>query len=140
MKTKIIAEIGINHNGDINLAKKLIDIACVAGCDYVKFQKRNPDICVPDKQKNIEKITPWGKMTYLEYKYKTEFSEDEYDQIDKYCNDKKIKWFSSVWDKDSVDFMTKYTDCSKVPSALLVNDELLTYTRKKINFLCFQQA
>ncbi len=134
MKTKIIAEIGINHNGDINLAKKLIDVACVAGCDFVKFQKRNPEVCVPEKQKGIEKNTPWGKMTYLEYKFKTEFGEDEYDQIDAYCTEKNIKWFSSVWDLDSVDFMTKYTEYSKVPSALLINDELLKYTRKKNKF------
>ena len=105
---------------------------------FVKFQKRNPEVCVPEKQKGIEKNTPWGKMTYLEYKYKTvEFGEDEYNIIDKYCNSKGIKWFASVWDIDSVDFMTKYTDYSKVPSALLINDALIKYTRKKINFLCF---
>ena len=134
MSVHIIAEIGINHNGDLDIAKKLIQIAAAAGCDSVKFQKRNPDVCVPEHQKSVMRDTPWGKMTYLEYKFKTEFSEDDYDQIDKYCNDKNIKWFSSVWDKDSVDFMTKYTDCAKVPSALLVNDELLTYTRKKNKF------
>ena len=66
MNTKIIAEIGINHNGDLDTAKKLIDVACIAGCDYVKFQKRNPDVCVPEEQKNVMKQTPWGEMTYLE--------------------------------------------------------------------------
>ena len=65
MSIKIIAEIGINHNGDINICKKIIDSAVLAGCDYVKFQKRNPDVCVPEKQKNKIKSTPWGEMTYL---------------------------------------------------------------------------
>ena len=65
----VIAEIGVNHNGDINLCKKLIDVAHMAGCDYVKFQKRNPALCVPEKQKGVMKDTPWGKMTYLHYKY-----------------------------------------------------------------------
>ena len=69
MSVKIIAEIGINHNGDINNAKYLIDAAVLAGCDYVKFQKRNPDICVPEDQKSKIKSTPWGEMTYLEYKH-----------------------------------------------------------------------
>ncbi len=135
MKTKIIAEIGINHNGDIEIAKKLIDVACVAGCDYVKFQKRNPDVCVPAEQKNIEKSTPWGKMTYLEYKYKTEFGEDEYNIIDKYCHSKGIEWFASVWDLDSVDFMKKYTNITKIPSALLTNHELLKHARNNNKFL-----
>ena len=70
MKVKIIGEIGINHNGDLYLCKRLIDAAVLAGCDYVKFQKRDPDICVPDSQKNKPKSTPWGEMTYLEYKHK----------------------------------------------------------------------
>ena len=72
MSVKIIAEIGINHNGDIDVAKKLIDIAAIAGWDFVKFQKRNPELCVPDEQKDKLKLTPWGKMTYLEYKIRIE--------------------------------------------------------------------
>ena len=72
MKIFVIAEIGINHNGDLNIAKKLIDIAKVAGCDAVKFQKRNPDVCVPEHQKSVERDTPWGRMTYLDYKFKVE--------------------------------------------------------------------
>ena len=92
-KTSIIAEIGINHNGSIDITKKLIDMACLSGFDYVKFQKRNPDICVPEHQKNVIRNTPWGKMTYLEYKHKIEFSKNEYDQIDLYCKEKGIKWF-----------------------------------------------
>ena len=83
MKTKIIAEIGINHNGDITLAKQLIDVAVSCGCDYVKFQKRNPDICVPENQKTIKKETPWGEMTYLDYKKRIEFSHDEYSIIER---------------------------------------------------------
>ena len=82
---KIIAEIGINHNGDIETAKKLIDIASFSGCDYVKFQKRTPQLCVPDHQKNQPRSTPWGKMSYLEYKEKIEFGKKEYDLIDHYC-------------------------------------------------------
>ena len=89
-KIKVIAEIGINHNGDINLAKKLIDVALVAGCDFVKFQKRNPDICVPEHQKSIIKSTPWGDMTYIDYKYKVEFGKKEYDEIDDYCKRKTL--------------------------------------------------
>ena len=80
-KVKIIAEIGINHNGDLDVAKKLIDIAAVAGCNSVKFQKRNPEICVPEHQKSVLRDTPWGRITYLDYKYKVEFGKKEYDEI-----------------------------------------------------------
>ena len=73
MSVHIIAEIGINHNGDLDIAKKLIQIAAASGCDSVKFQKRNPDVCVPEHQKSVMRETPWGKMTYLDYKYKVEF-------------------------------------------------------------------
>ena len=107
MKTQIIAEIGINHNGDLNIAKKLIDISEFAGCDVVKFQKRNPDVCVPEHQKGVMRDTPWGKMTYLEYKHKIEFGQDEYDEIDDYCRG-KIAWTASPWDMDSVEFLYKY--------------------------------
>ena len=132
----IIAEIGINHNGDLSIAKKLIDIAKVAGCDVVKFQKRNPDVCVPEHQKTIMRDTPWGKMTYLEYKYKVEFGQREYDEIDVYCKDKKIKWTASPWDLDSLDFLNQYDiPFIKIPSALLTNLELIkesVKTGKKI--------
>ena len=90
MSTYIIAEIGINHNGSLETAKKLIDIAAVAGCDAVKFQKRNPDVCVPEHQKSIPRETPWGTMSYLEYKYRMEFGQEEYDIIDVYCKEKNI--------------------------------------------------
>ena len=77
-KPYFISEIGINHNGDLNIAKKLIDVAVSAGCDAVKFQKRNPDVCVPEHQKQIKRDTPWGEMTYIDYKYKLEFESNEY--------------------------------------------------------------
>lgn len=135
MKVKIIGEIGINHNGDISLCKKIIDAAAKAGCDYVKFQKRNPDLCVPEDQKSVVKTTPWGEMTYLDYKKKIEFGEKEYDIIDKYCEEKNIGWFASVWDKDSVDFMTRYCNIAKIPSALITDNDLIKYSRSKFEFL-----
>ena len=122
----IIAEIGINHNGDIEIAKKLIEVAKSAGCDAVKFQKRNPDICVPDKQKTVMRETPWGYITYLDYKYKVEFEKEEYDIINNYCNELNIHWFASPWDEDSVKFLTRYNlPALKVPSASLNDTELL---------------
>lgn len=125
-KTYIIAEIGINHNGDLNIAKQLIDIAAVSGCDAVKFQKRNPDICVPEHQKNILRDTPWGRMTYLEYKYKVEFEKIEYDEIDQYCKQKGISWSASPWDIDSLYFLQQYDlPFIKLPSAMLTNTELV---------------
>lgn len=139
MKTKIIAEIGINHNGDIEIAKQLILVAKAAGCDYAKFQKRNPDICVPEEQKSLMRKTPWGEITYLEYKWKTEFGEKEYDEIDRFCKEIGINWFASVWDKTSVDFMTKYkTDLGttmKIPSALITDLDLCEYAREKSDCL-----
>ncbi len=135
MSIKIIAEIGINHNGDLSLCKRMIDSAVLAGCNYVKFQKRNPEICVPNHQKNVIRDTPWGKMTYLDYKHKIEFGKYEYDEIDKYCKEKGIGWFASVWDSDSVDFMTQYTDIAKIPSALITDKELPAYAREKFKTL-----
>ena len=118
MNTTIIAEIGINHNGDLNIAKKLIDVASFAGCSVVKFQKRNPELAVPEHQKNIMRETPWGYITYLEYKYKVEFEKKEYDEIDRYCKKKNIDWFASCWDTDSVDFINNYNPpAHKIASA-----------------------
>tara|TARA_Y100000590_G_scaffold470247_1_gene663055 strand:+ start:414 stop:1277 length:864 start_codon:yes stop_codon:yes gene_type:complete len=131
--TYIIAEIGINHNGDINIAKQLIDVAQKAGCDAVKFQKRNPDVCVPEKQKKIMRETPWGYITYLDYKYKVEFEKKEYDIIDQYCKEKNIHWFASPWDTDSVKFLSQYDiPALKLPSASL-NDFELIRSMKKTN-------
>tara|TARA_B100000131_G_C18120119_1_gene612615 strand:+ start:1373 stop:2200 length:828 start_codon:yes stop_codon:yes gene_type:complete len=126
MKTYIIAEIGINHNGSMEIAKRLIDIAAVAGCDAVKFQKRNPDVCVPEHQKHVMRDTPWGKMTYLQYKYRVEFGKKEYDEIDRYCRDKGIAWSASPWDMDSLEFLQQYDiPFIKVPSAMITNEELM---------------
>ena len=123
----VIAEIGINHNGDINIAKKLIDVAVEAGCQAVKFQKRTPAICVPEEQKSQIRETPWGMMTYLEYKERTEFGQVEYAEIDRYCKSKDIDWFASPWDVPSLDFLLGFDPvCIKIASASLTDDELLT--------------
>ena len=130
-KIYIIAEIGINHNGDLEIAKQLIDIAKVAGCDAVKFQKRNPDVCVPEHQKSVERDTPWGRMTYLEYKYKVEFGQKEYDEIDQYCKSKNIAWSASPWDLDSLNFLNQYDlPFIKIPSALLTDLDLISESAK----------
>ena len=128
---KIIAEIGINHNGDISMAKKLISMAKNCGCDYVKFQKRNPDICVPENQKKQMRETPWGYISYLDYKKKIEFSKDDYKIIDDYCKEQKIEWFASVWDLDSLKFIEQFNVSShKIASALVTNLELLKEVAK----------
>ena len=123
----VIGEIGINHNGDLDIAKQLIDAAAEAGCDAVKFQKRTPEICVPDDQKAVERDTPWGRMTYLDYRYKVEFEKEDYDQIETHCAERGIHWFASPWDEPSVDFLEQYDPvCFKVASASLTDDGLLT--------------
>lgn len=127
---KIIAEAGINHNGSVETAKKLIDAAVDAGCDYVKFQKRTPDICVPEHKKSEPRDTPWGTLPYIEYKHKIEFGREEYEEIDAYCRENGIGWFASVWDIPSVQFMSEFTDIGKIPSAHLTNDPVLRATRK----------
>lgn len=132
---KVIAEIGINHNGSLDIAKNLIDAAVLAGFNYVKFQKRNPDLCVPEEQKNLIRSTPWGEITYLAYKNHIEFGKEEYDEIDCYCKEKGIGWFASAWDISSIDFMSKYTDIIKIPSALITNKELIIHARKTFKFL-----
>lgn len=128
--TYIIAEIGINHNGSIDIAKKLIDAAIKSGCDAVKFQKRTPEICVPRDQWDKERDTPWGKMTYIDYKKKIEFSEDDYSSIDKYCKQQGIDWFASCWDEPSVDFIEQFDPVIyKMASASLTDLPLLTKVR-----------
>jgi N-acetylneuraminate synthase len=122
----MVAEIGLNHNGDLQIAKKLIDAAFACNWQCVKFQKRTPEICVPEHQKNIPRDTPWGKMTYLEYRYRVEFGEKEYDYIDMYCREKPILWTASVWDLRSLDFLLQYdVPFIKIPSAELTEDTLL---------------
>lgn len=127
----LIGEIGINHNGNLEITKKLIAAAYACNWDCVKFQKRTPDICVPDKQKYVIRYTPWGAITYLEYKKKLEFEKKEYDYIDKYCKDKPIDWSASVWDLESLDFLLQYdVPFIKIPSALLTDDKLLKRVSK----------
>lgn len=122
----LIAEIGINHNGDIQIAKRLMDAAFACGWNAVKFQKREPDIAVPEAQKNVPKETPWGSMTYIEYKKRIEFQKEEYDIIDKYCKLKPIAWSASPWDLPSLKFLSEYDlPFIKIPSAMLTNDELI---------------
>jgi N-acetylneuraminate synthase len=124
--TYIIGEIGINHNGDVGIAKKLIDAAALSGCDAVKFQKRTPDLCVPPAQRNVMRETPWGIMSYLDYRYRVEFGKAEYAEIDKHCKDRGIAWFASCWDLPAVDFIEEFAPaCYKIASATLTNDELL---------------
>jgi len=134
-KTKIISEIGINHNGDVEIAKRLIDTSVVAGCDFAKFQKRTPDVCVPDHQKSVMRSTPWGEMTYLDYKKKIEFEKEEYDELYDYIKDKPIEIFASVWDKQSVDFMSQYTKYTKIPSALITDIDLCKHARDNFETL-----
>ena len=123
----IIAEIGINHNGEVEVAKKLIDVAKDAGCDAVKFQKRTPKICVPPEQAGVMRETPWGTMTYLEYKERTEFGEIQYKEIDSYCRSRGIVWFASPWDVPSARFLANFeTPVMKIASACLTDDELLS--------------
>ncbi len=122
----IIGEIGINHNGSMETAKKLIDGAALAGCDAVKFQKRTPELCVPKEQRDIIRETPWGKMTYLEYRYMVEFGKEQYEEIDRYCKDRKILWFASCWDEESVEFIEQFDPvCYKAASAALTDISLL---------------
>jgi N-acetylneuraminate synthase len=128
--TYVIAEIGLNHNGDVNIAKQLIDIAAEAGCDAVKFQKRTPEICVPLEQRSVERETPWGRMTYMDYRYRVEFEQDEYSEIDTYCSKYGLHWFASPWDVPSVEFLEKFDVVTyKVASASLTDHELLTAMR-----------
>ncbi len=129
--TYIVAEIGINHNGDIDIAKKLMESAKKYGVDAVKFQKRTPELCVPPDQRGQMRDTPWGYITYLDYRYKVEFDKEQYQEIDRYGKEIGMTWFSSVWDEPSVDFMEPFEPiCYKVPSASLTDHNLLRCLRK----------
>ncbi len=121
-----IGEVGINHNGDLELAKKIILEAKNAGFSAVKFQKRNPELSTPENMKSKFRETPWGEMTYLEYKYKIEFEKKEYDEISKYCKELEIDWFASCWDLDSLDFLLNYEPpVLKIASAKITDKVLL---------------
>ncbi|WP_030254079.1 N-acetylneuraminate synthase family protein [Streptomyces violens] len=126
----VTGEIGINHNGDLENAFALIDAAADAGCDAVKFQKRTPEVCTPRDQWEIERDTPWGRMTYIDYRHRVEFDEDGYRAIADYCKKRNIHWFASPWDVESVDFLEKFeVPAYKVASASLTDDELLKAMR-----------
>ena len=151
-KVVICAEIGINFafgedpSKFMDNVKRLIDVASVAGCDYVKFQKRTPSLCVPEEQKSLPKSVPWRKeeTTYFEYKLDSELGTDDYKEIDRYCDEKGIKWFASAWDKTAVDFLrgfetllpnNKWGVMMKIPSALITDLDLLEYARENCDFL-----
>jgi N-acetylneuraminate synthase len=126
----IVGEIGINHNGELENAFGLIDAAAESGCDAVKFQKRTPRVCTPRDQWDIERDTPWGRMTYIDYRHRVEFGAEEYQAIDDYCKAKDIAWFASPWDTEAVDFLEQYDlPAHKVASASLTDDELLARLR-----------
>jgi len=128
--TYMVAEIGINHNGDLEIAKQLIDVAKWAGADAVKFQKRTPELAVPDDQKDKMRETPWGYITYMEYRERVEFGNQEYAEIDAHCKSKGLTWFVSVWDEPSVDFTEAFDPpCYKVPSASLTDHALLDHLK-----------
>ena len=126
----VIAEIGINHNGSLDLAKKLIAGAARAGADAVKFQKRTPQLCVPVSEWNVMRDTPWGRMSYIDYRWRLELSIDDFNDIDRYCRSLNIQWFASCWDEESVDFIEQFDPPTyKVASASLTDIQLLKRTR-----------
>ena len=122
----VIAEIGINHNGSLELCEKLIEGAARAGCDAVKFQKRTPELCVPLEQWNVMRDTPWGRMSYIDYKRKIEFGVAEFEHVDKVCKRLEMPWFASCWDLPSIEVIERFAPpCYKAASASLTDHELL---------------
>ncbi|WP_434812254.1 N-acetylneuraminate synthase family protein [Microbacterium sp. bgisy189] len=129
--TYVIAEIGLNHNGDVEIAKHLIDVAARAGADAVKFQKRTPEIATPPHMRDTIRETPWGTMTYLEYRHRVEFGRDEYVEIGDYATMAGLDWFASPWDVPSVQFLEDLNVVAhKVASASLTDTEMLTALRE----------
>jgi len=125
-RVHVIAEIGINHNGSLDLAKLLIDGAARAGADCVKFQKRTPEICTPAGQWDVERDTPWGRLKYIEYRRKVEFSAEQYAEIDAHCRARGIQWTASCWDDPSVDIIARFDPpFLKAASACLTDHGLL---------------
>jgi N-acetylneuraminate synthase len=134
----LIGEIGVNHNGSLETALLMVDMAKANGCDLVKFQKRNPDICVPESKKSEMRETPWGYISYLEYKHKIEFGEEEFKAINLHCKQIGIAWSASAWDLESQKFLKKYNlSFNKVASAMNTNLPLLEKiaAEKKLTFL-----
>lgn len=126
----VIAEIGLNHNGDVDLAKKLIDVAADAGADAVKFQKRTPEISTPPHMRDVPRETPWGTMSYLEYRYRVEFDRDQYIEIADHAVVRGLDWFASPWDVPSVEFLENINVVAhKVASACLTDTALLQALR-----------
>jgi N-acetylneuraminate synthase len=126
----IVAEVGINHNGDLDSALRLVEAAARAGADAVKFQKRTPELCVPEAQRALMRDTPWGYISYFDYRQRIEFGHAEFDTIDRYCRAREILWFASVWDEPSVEFIEAFNPpCYKVASACLTDDHLLRRIR-----------
>ncbi len=128
----IVAEIGINHNGSLDIAKLMIDSAVDSGVDAVKFQKRTPELCVHPEQRDQMRETPWGYIPYIEYRHKVELDEEAYREIDRHCKKNGILWFASVWDKPSADFLEAFDPpCYKLPSASLTDHNLLQHVLSK---------
>ncbi len=132
---KFISEIGINHNGSIDLCKKLIMLSKIAGAEYVKIQKRNPDVCVPEHQKNKMRKTPWGEIKYIDYKKKIEFNENQIKELCDFSKKQEIEFFASVWDIDSARLMARYTKIGKIGSAKITDLELCRVSRELFDVL-----
>lgn len=127
----VVAEIGINHNGSLDVARALISAAKAAGCDAVKFQKRNPEVATPPAQRDTLRETPWGVIPYIEYRHRVELGEADYVEIAAHSRSEGIPWFASCWDPDSVEFMERFDPpCYKIASASLTDDSLLRAHRQ----------
>jgi N-acetylneuraminate synthase len=127
----VIAEIGLNHNGDVDLAKRLIDVAADAGANAVKFQKRTPEIATPEHMRDVQRETPWGTMSYLDYRRRVEFGRDEYVEVGDHATMRGLDWFASPWDVPSVEFLEDLNVVAhKVASASLTDTELLEALRE----------
>ena len=134
----LIGEIGVNHNGSLETAIQMIDMAVENGCDLVKFQKRNPDVCVPESKKTEMRETPWGYISYLEYKHRIEFGFEEFKVIQEHCKKIDIAWSASAWDLESQTFLEGFdTSFNKVASAMNTNIPLLKKiaAENKLTFL-----
>lgn len=124
----VTAEIGLNHNGDVDLALRLIDAAVQSGCDAVKFQKRTPELCIPPEIRDIPRQTPWGVMTYMDYRKRIELGPADYEIIDRHCRAQGTSWYASCWDEPAANFIAQFdTPAYKVASACLTDHDLLRH-------------